>query len=512
MNVLLIDLSSIAHREFHVSGDNPDPDATAQKTVARVRALGSGKPHVGICIDTPPYFRRDIDPQYKANRAKDNNAVIAYQIAHAIDTLQADGFPVFGAAGYEADDIIATLTGDALRNNAEHVTIATADKDLFQLVSDSVSIHSIRSGNVYDGQAVKEKLGVEPHQVADYLALVGDSSDNIQGAKGIGAKRAAELLDIFGNADDAIRAAKEIIAENGKKATAVEKSLVEFEARLPTVRDLIRLRTDAPIDCAPLFKERASMEDNSYEEQGADDELGAILDAAGQPADAEEAEAVSRPVENARPVVYPAGPAPVRRDEPGGIHPAPIRTAEPTALAVVDLAPVPAEWSMQLEPRSIDQAWKMAMRMFGSKIFGAWGSPEAVLAIIMSGREFGMPTQAALRGFDNINGKPAMKADLIRALILRSGKVEYFDCTERTDERCAFVIKRVGRPEVSMTYTIEQAKKAWKKDQRAWENSGYVTNPADMLVARCSSKLGRLVCPDVTHGLYAVEEMRDFSD
>ena len=96
-NIIGIDLSSIAHMQFHTSGNDADPNATAIKTVERVRALASGQPHVVVCMDGPPYFRKDIDPQYKAQRDKENNAVIGHQIATAADMLRADGFPVWQA-------------------------------------------------------------------------------------------------------------------------------------------------------------------------------------------------------------------------------------------------------------------------------------------------------------------------------------------------------------------------------------------------------------------------------
>ena len=111
-HIILIDLSSIAHQLFHVVGNDPNPDATSIKTVERVRALASGQPHVAVCMDGPPYFRRDIDPAYKAQRDKENNAVIGHQIALAADALRADGFPVWQVTGFEADDIIASAERD----------------------------------------------------------------------------------------------------------------------------------------------------------------------------------------------------------------------------------------------------------------------------------------------------------------------------------------------------------------------------------------------------------------
>ena len=95
MNLLLIDLSSLAYPIWHQSG-NDEPNATSTKTLARIRALASGQPHVAICLDSPPYFRTAIAPDYKAKRDKENNAAVSHQLAVAADTLRA-----------LADDIIA---------------------------------------------------------------------------------------------------------------------------------------------------------------------------------------------------------------------------------------------------------------------------------------------------------------------------------------------------------------------------------------------------------------------
>lgn len=145
--------------------------------------------------------------------------------------------------------------------------------------------------------------------------------------------------------------------------------------------------------------------------------------------------------------------------------------------------------------------------LFASRLFSAWGHPAAVLSIILAGREVGIPAMASLRGFHNVEGKPAMHADLIRARVLNSGVVEYFRCIERTNERATFVAKRNGDPEISLTYTIEDGRRAWSKTPAAWDASGWGRTPADMCVARASSKLARLVAPDVVHGFYAPEEL-----
>lgn len=506
--LLLIDLSSITHALYHQSANEPDPNWTANRTVARVHALASGKPSgVAVCLDTPPYFRKDIDPDYKANRQKEHNAAVSHQIAVAVDALKADGFPVWGAAGYEADDIIATAVEQSaglLGSNPYgpctlSVTIASADKDLYQLISDRVTVQKLSDGSRWDAEMLKEKAGIVPNQMVDYLALCGDTSDNIVGAKGIGPKGAAALLTECGNLDDLYAAIDGGMESEGALKPAMLASLKEFRPRLETVRNLIRLRTDAPIPFDEIFKERVPME--------ATDERGPVLDDPGPAAAAQEAETVSRPVEAARPadVVSPDRPATDRRDGPDRGDSQPLRPAvvgppDSTALA-------PVEWEKQLEPRDIRQLAWYAQRLFASRLFGAYGTPEAVMSTILAGRELGFPMMTSLRAFHIIENKPTLSAGAIHSLILKSGQAKYFRCTERTATRATFETQRGDDPPFVMSYTIEEAQQAWSKDQKAWVNSGWGRNPADMLVARCSSKLARLVYPDVTMGLYSHEEL-----
>jgi hypothetical protein len=109
---------------------------------------------------------------------------------------------------------------------------------------------------------------------------------------------------------------------------------------------------------------------------------------------------------------------------------------------------------------------------------------------------------ASLRAMHIIDGRPTFSADLIRALVLKSGKAEYFRCTERTQTQATFLTKRKGDPEVSLTYTVAEATAAGLvKKGSGWEKS-----PADMCVARASAKLARLVYADVVFNLYASEE------
>lgn len=534
MRLLLIDLSSIAHALFHASGTEPDPDWTAKRTVARVHALASGMSSgVAIATDCQPYFRKDIDPAYKANRTTDHVAVVSHQINIAIDALKADGFPVWGVRGYEADDIIATAT--RAFNGAEMAgtfLIATADKDMCQLVSDRVTIHNTsEKASVlrYDPESVREKFKVDPNQMVDYLALVGDKSDNIAGARGIGAVTAAKFLNVYGNLEDLFIA---LDAAPSEFTTSAIVSLREFQPRMETVRNLIRLRTDAPIPFDEIFRERVpvaadgDMAFASDTEETMADERRKVLDdgRTTAPADKTEAEASAGAAENNRlangiglsevaaenrqpDAGHHAGTAP-RAPEPareGVIGPAP-----PTALVKREpdqLAPLPDDWKHQLEPRSVRQLKDMSLDIAASKHYSHLGSASGVLATIAAGRELGIHMMASLRAFHVIEGKPAMSADLIRALVLQSPLCEYFRIVERGATSATWVTKRRGDPEVSLTYTIEQGRQAWQKDEKAWNASAWGKRPANMVTKTASSELARLVYPDVVMNLYSVEEL-----
>ncbi|MDP3767054.1 MAG: 5'-3' exonuclease H3TH domain-containing protein, partial [Dehalococcoidia bacterium] len=236
--ILLIDLSAIAHPIWHMSQREPDPDYTSTQIVARVRALASGhREGVAVCCDSGRSFRHDLSPDYKATRPP-AEATLLHQIAVATDTLRGDGFPVWALPGFEADDVIASATAHALRTPDLTVRIVTADKDLLQLVGARVVVQSLRDGATLDAAAVREKFGVAPSQMRDYLSLVGDSSDNIAGAKGVGPRKAAELLQRYGSLDALYHA----IGQAPDSLTpGLARSLAEFQPRLAMTRALLTL-------------------------------------------------------------------------------------------------------------------------------------------------------------------------------------------------------------------------------------------------------------------------------
>lgn len=503
--LMLIDLSGIAHMEWHADTTNPDPSHVSTKTIARVRALAAAHPHAAICCDSGRSFRADIDQTYKANRDTENRAPLKHQMMLACETLKRDGFVVWSVPGFEADDLIATATKLATVIDDTSVLIVSADKDLLQLVTDRVRVKSLVTGNVSGPAEVFDKFGVKPSQMGDLLALMGDKSDNIKGAERIGNVIGARLLSEHGTLSALFdKMAQGLV--NGVTAT-MRTNLLEFKERWPTVAKLIALRTDVPIEFSEIAAERTAppMEAEMAEpfKQGDDandeplpqefqnDSLAALSGAAqAPPYDAAKDRAQQEHI--ARTVSVPALTAGVLRSQ----------------AAMMPYAG-PVDFSQQLEPRSMDDAVKLAQRMYESRLFGAYGTPQAVLATVLAGRELGLPAMASLRAFHIIEGKPTLSAGIIQSLVMKSKLAKYFRCTERTAEKATFATQRGDEPEVTLTYTVAEGRAAWPKDDAAFAKSGWGRNPADMCVARASSKLARLVYPDVVSGLYAPEEMSD---
>ncbi len=165
--------------------------------------------HLSVCFDHPqPTFRHQEYKEYKAHREKMPDDLIP-QIALTKKIVQALNIPLFEMAGFEADDLIGTLS----RQSTLKTVIVTGDQDMFQLVNDKIHVWLPPRGkhpaDEYDTQKVVQKIEVKPNQVIDMKALMGDSSDNIPGIKGIGPKSAVALLDKFKTLDGVYEAVAE---------------------------------------------------------------------------------------------------------------------------------------------------------------------------------------------------------------------------------------------------------------------------------------------------------------
>ena len=187
-------------------------------------------------------FRNEMYTEYKANRPP-MDPEMAGQIAPLHEIIVALGLPLLIIDGVEADDVIATLAQRAAQNGLDTL-ISSGDKDLAQIVNEHIHLINTMTGVVLDPAGVKEKYGVTPAQMVDYLTLVGDTSDNVPGVPGVGPKTAAKWLAEHGSLDALLAAAAGI---KGK----VGESLRAAVPQIPLTRQLVTLKTDVPLPVGP---------------------------------------------------------------------------------------------------------------------------------------------------------------------------------------------------------------------------------------------------------------------
>lgn len=513
-DIALIDLSSIAYPIWHMSEAEPDTNHVSQQIVVKVRQLAARYPHAAICCDVGKSFRKDLAPTYKAQRPA-HEAPLYHQIDRAKKLLEADGFPVWGVPGFEADDIIASATARALATPDLGVTIISADKDLLQLVGPRVRVMTPRDQTVLDQEAIVTKYGVRPDQVRDYLTLCGDASDNIKGVPGIGPKTAMAMLARFGTLD-AVYAELDKNPEAFKPATI--KALQEFRPSLEQTRALLTLRTDVAIPFENISFERVPKVIEDFIDSDLEPE--ALDFAPPTPAAAPVQAAAPRDPVDPSPLP-PASPTPAAvpsvpnggeseraTTPPAGTGVPPAAAALVTRDPQIEALRLKLPYERQLDPIGLGESIALAKHMFNSHMFSAYGTPQGVLSTIMVGRELGIPAMASLRGIHNIEGRHALSAALMVAIVIKSGFAEYFEPIEFDDTHAVFETKRKGaRNPVRMSHTIEMARTAGllKPD------SNWVKVPTDMCVARCQARLCRLVYPDLLGGLYTPDELREIA-
>ena len=184
-------------------------------------------------------FRNDIYPDYKANRSEAPEDLIP-QFPVIRKATEAFNIPYVELIGYEADDLIASYSRAAQKENMK-VTIVSSDKDLMQLVSDNVSMLDTMKNKIVQKGEVYEKFGVYPEKVIDVQSLAGDSVDNIPGVPGLGIKTAALLINEYGNLDGLFKNAESI------KQKKRRENIIEFEEQAYLSKKLVTLRDDVPL-------------------------------------------------------------------------------------------------------------------------------------------------------------------------------------------------------------------------------------------------------------------------
>jgi len=244
----LIDGSSYLYRAFHalppLSNATGEPTGALFGVVNMLRATLNEKPdYAAFVVDAPGRtFRDDLYAAYKANRQPMPDDLRA-QVEPMMQIVEALGFPILRVAGVEADDVIGTLATRAAADGID-VEVSTGDKDFAQLVGPRVTLVNTMSRSRLDREGVVEKFGVPPERIVDYLALMGDSIDNIPGVPKCGPKTAAKWLNEYGSLDD-------VIARAGDVGGKIGENLRAALPQLPLSRQLATIKTDVRLDEGP---------------------------------------------------------------------------------------------------------------------------------------------------------------------------------------------------------------------------------------------------------------------
>lgn len=466
MKLALIDLSNIFWSSYHATAGQ-DVDAAFRVSTERTRAYADGYDAAVVCCDVGRTWRHELYPQYKANRPP-RDAAAYDQLRRVREQLEADGIPVVSADGFEADDVIASLAAKAPAAGYE-VTIVSGDKDLCQLVGPTVVVQSTSNGGtVYDAEKVREKFRVEPWQLGDFLALVGDKSDNVAGLPGCGEVNAARLLHELNSISNMLEQPEAVTPQKMREAFLANQQQVLL------ARKLVQLRTDVPIDFAEAIKPREPKP-------------------AEEPVDEKQLD--ERPSE-------PPAPLAAAEHQNGATN----GEAEPQAgngAMVLDRAD--PRWSMALEPTNAKAAYQFAKALHQSQLYRKFPNADAIFAVILRGRSMGIDMMTALDGFHVIEGKPSMSAMLVVATVLNSGKAEYFELVETTDKHATWeTVRRGGRGKpVSLSFSIEDAQRAGL----VRNGSNWTKYPRAMCRKQAGIELARAVYPDVVSNVYDPDEI-----
>ena len=250
----LIDGMSMAYKAYFAFISRPLRNSKNQNTSAvygflssLLKILENEKPdYIAVAFDTKEKtFRHDKFPEYKANRQLIPDDMI-YQLDYIKKILQAMDIEIVTAPGYEADDIIGTLSKTFKSKNV-HSYLVTPDKDFLQLVEDGIYVYkplkkSVEDAEIYDTKKVEEEYGLKPEQFIDFLALTGDPTDNIPGVKGIGEKTALDLIKEFGSLDNIYQNIDRI------KKAALKQKLIDGKEMAYLSRELVTIKRNIPVD------------------------------------------------------------------------------------------------------------------------------------------------------------------------------------------------------------------------------------------------------------------------
>ena len=251
--IILIDGSSYLYRAFFacppLTNAKGEPTGAIFGVINMIRSLINqyNPTHIAVVFDAKGgSFRNEIYSEYKATReAMPENLRPQIEPIHTI--LKAMGLPLLCIEGVEADDVIGTLARQAERENLD-VLISTGDKDMAQLVSDKITLINTMNNSVLDPKGVMDKFGVPPEKIIDYLALRGDSSDNIPGVPGVGEKTAQSLLTEFTCVKDIYTRLDDIEKLSIRGAKSLKQKLIDNQNEAELSYLLATIKTDVKLD------------------------------------------------------------------------------------------------------------------------------------------------------------------------------------------------------------------------------------------------------------------------
>ncbi|MCW8890414.1 MAG: DNA polymerase I, partial [Sedimenticola sp.] len=290
---ILVDGSSYLFRAFHALPPLTNSRGEATGAIVGVvnmlrKLISEYQPtHMAVVFDAPGgTFRNEMYDQYKANRPPMPDE-LREQIEPLHRIVEAMGLPLLMVPGVEADDVIGTLATQASRKGM-HTLISTGDKDLAQLVDDHVTLINTMNDSRLDRQGVLDKFGVTPEQIIDYLALVGDSSDNIPGIPKCGPKTAVKWLSHYGTIDELQRRADEV---KGKVGEYLRDNLEQ----LALSRQLTTIKLDLDLEQTPEDLRPAAPDQSALRDWFSRIESRRLLDSIGQAEPRSEAAISSEP-------------------------------------------------------------------------------------------------------------------------------------------------------------------------------------------------------------------------
>ncbi|MGI9224539.1 MAG: DNA polymerase I [Woeseiaceae bacterium] len=239
-DLVLIDGSSYLYRAFHalpaLTNSAGEPTGALHGVLTMIlKLVREEQPaHIAVVFDAPgKTFRDELYADYKSNRPPMPDELRS-QVQPILDAVEAMGLPLLRVEGVEADDVIGTLCETAVGKGLD-VLVSTGDKDLAQLVNDKVTLVNTMDNTRLDRDAVKSRFDVFPEQIVDYLALVGDSSDNIPGVPKVGPKTAAKWLNLYDSADHIVEHGEDIKGKVGESLRD-NVELMQLSKTLATIR------------------------------------------------------------------------------------------------------------------------------------------------------------------------------------------------------------------------------------------------------------------------------------